>query len=253
MMDRATLEAFVDGALTPEEAARVVMHLADTPSDQAYVDALMELDAMLGAAFEAPMSQPVPERILAATRSAAPGNRVVAFRRRVARAAPYLGAAIAAAMVLALGLPMLRQGPADAPGPLEIAGPLDPGTTLQQALETRPSGETLRDAEGSEVVVIATFLDRNGRPCREFEVLNPAEDARTRGIACRAAIPLWTVAYAASKPVSPAAGASSEAEGYAPAAGADDTALTGALDALGAGAGLAPADEGALIASGWRP
>jgi anti-sigma factor RsiW len=34
-MDRERLAAFVDGALAPEDAATVVMHLADHPQDQA--------------------------------------------------------------------------------------------------------------------------------------------------------------------------------------------------------------------------
>ncbi len=40
VMDKDRLAAFVDGELTPEEAAAVVMHLARHPDDQAYVDDL---------------------------------------------------------------------------------------------------------------------------------------------------------------------------------------------------------------------
>ena len=64
-MDAARLDAFVDGALSPEEAARVVLHLADCPGDQAYVDAVMETNALLAAAFSEPLHQALPERLRA--------------------------------------------------------------------------------------------------------------------------------------------------------------------------------------------
>lgn len=257
VMERALLEAFVDGALAPEEAARVVMHLADCPADQAFVDALMELNAVLAEAYGAPMAEPVPGPILSAVHPVASEPRVLAFRQKVARAAPYLGGAIAAVLALALILPTLSvpfgEQAADAPGIAHVAGPLDAESSLQLALETRASGAPLYDAAGAEVVVIATFLDREQRPCREFEVLSPSEHARTRGIACRDPEPRWSVAFAASKPLGDPTAAQDSAQGYIPAAGASDAALSEALDALGAGAGLTPADEGALIASGWRP
>ena len=46
-MDRARLAAFVDGELSPEDSAAVVMHLADHPADQAYVDDLFAANAAL--------------------------------------------------------------------------------------------------------------------------------------------------------------------------------------------------------------
>ena len=46
-IDRTRLAAFVDGELSPEEAAAVVMHLADHPADQAYVDDLFAANAAL--------------------------------------------------------------------------------------------------------------------------------------------------------------------------------------------------------------
>ncbi len=47
------LAAFVDGELSPEEAAEVVMHLADHPADQTYVDDLFAANAALAEAFSA--------------------------------------------------------------------------------------------------------------------------------------------------------------------------------------------------------
>ena len=59
-MDQRLLNAFADGELEPEEAARVVMHLADCPEDQALVDAIMMMNVLLVRACAGPLEEPVP-------------------------------------------------------------------------------------------------------------------------------------------------------------------------------------------------
>ena len=94
------LAAFVDGEMTPEAAAEVVMHLADHPLDQAYVDDLMAANEALAKAFAGPMSEQVPPRILAAIEGwqsaglAAVPSTVIPFRRRPVMA--FGGLALAA-------------------------------------------------------------------------------------------------------------------------------------------------------------
>lgn len=58
MMDKQHLAAFADGELSPEEAAAVVMYLADHPADQAWVDDLMAANAALAQAFSTPCTNP---------------------------------------------------------------------------------------------------------------------------------------------------------------------------------------------------
>jgi anti-sigma factor RsiW len=86
VMDKDRLAAFVDGELSPEEAAAVVLHLADTPVDQAYVDDLFAANEALAQAFGAPLSEPVPEAIHAAIMGPSAATNVVAFRPRRALA-----------------------------------------------------------------------------------------------------------------------------------------------------------------------
>ena len=261
VIDRGKLDAFVDGALSPEEAARVVMHLADTPAAQAHVDATMELNALLSAAFEAPMKERVPSRILEVferfeERRAGARGKVIALRRAVRRSTPYLGGAIAAGVIFSLGLSIWPEPKPDA---LQLAGPVAAGTTLYEALETRRSGLAIPGERGTEIAVIATFLDDDERPCREFEVVHRGDGMATHGVACRETTRDWIVAFAASRPFAvpgseseAVGGGTSETEGYLPAAGVTDAAVSGALDALGAGISLDPAREEALIAEGWR-
>lgn len=257
VIDRGTLDAFVDGALSPEDAARVVMQLADAPAAQAHVDATMELNALLGAAYDAPMTERIPERIRSVFERhevlhSGKTGKVVAFRQAVRRGLPYLGGAIAAGVVFALSATIW---PGTEPEAVQIAGPVASGTTLFEALETRHSGVAIPGERGNEIAVIATFLDRNQRPCREFEVVHRTDGTATRGVACREVTRDWTVAFAATRPLAPPPPAESAttAEGtYLPAAGVTDAAVSGALDALGAGISLDPAQEDALIVGSWE-
>lgn len=258
---RETLEAFVDGALSPEESARVVLRLADNPEDAAYVDALMELNALLGAAFSEPLNQAVPERIRATifpaaavagagaaaagparsgSRTARPGWRGAVPSRRSAGA----WAAVAAAAVLAVGLVV---GPWRGEQSVQIAGATGADDELRVALEEQPSGPVATTAD-EKITLIATFADRLGRPCREYEILHDAARAVTRGVACRSPETGWATEVAVASRLPTA----SSGEGYVPAQGEESDALDGALDRLGAGMLLTAGEERALIASNWR-
>jgi len=63
VMEKDRLAAFVDGELSPEEAAAVVIYLADHPQDQAYVDHLTAANVALSQAFAAEVDEPVPDRL----------------------------------------------------------------------------------------------------------------------------------------------------------------------------------------------
>ena len=128
MIDKDRLAAFADGELSPEEAAAVVMHLADHPEDQAWVDEVMAANVALARAFSAPMAEPVPDRFRALILpEAEPAATVVAFRPRRAMPQVWAGAAVALAAALAVMafLPEpeagLRVGPVAAGSPLEAA------------------------------------------------------------------------------------------------------------------------------------
>ena len=82
-MDRTRLAAFVDGELSPEEAAAVVMHLADHPADQAYVDDLFAANAALSAAFAAPLSEPIPSSLRAVLHADPVPAQIIPFRPRM--------------------------------------------------------------------------------------------------------------------------------------------------------------------------
>jgi hypothetical protein len=255
VMDKDRLAAFVDGELAPEEAAAVVMHLADHPGDQAYVDDLTAANEALAQAFAGPLSEPVPPAILAAIRGApaeapaAPaspaGATVVPFRPRPRPMALVGGLALAAALA---GVALLWPGAAPQGGAVALGlptlGPLAAGDALAGLVETQPAGAPLTLASGAEAMVLESFQTGTGRFCREIEVIDRARSQIGYAIACRAAAG-WAVEVALAE----AAGGS--ATDFAPAAGEEAQALTLFLRDAGETRPLDPAAEAAAIARGW--
>ena len=262
VMDRDTLAAFVDGALSPEDSARVVLHLADHPGDSAHVDALMELNALLGQAFAAPLTQPAPERIVATILGTAGGapartnaprrglGRIPGWRPVAGRAGGRRGFAAAAVAAAAVALVVgLAFGPGPMRRPVQIlAAPSSADADLRAALETAPSG-AVATAGPYQITLLGTFLDKTGRPCREYNLLDPIANTMTQGVACRSGVGEWSTAVAVASRL--AGGVDRDA--FVPASGepGDPEALDRALDMLGAGMAMTPAEEQALL-DGWR-
>lgn len=243
------IAAYVDGALPPQEAAEVAAAIAADPDALAEEARLRRLNALLTAAFAAPMSEGVPPAIAAALAGAAApqpgeaeGARVIPFpaaRIRAAWRPAALAASVAAAV--ALGLGWLATGGDRAPA--LAVGPVAAASTLHAALETQPSGT--RGPGGIEVV--ATFRDGTGRACREFEQPIDAVRALAVGLACRAAEGRWQVEAVAAVPV-----AGGDPGGYVPAAGPALDGITAVLEAFGAGPALGAEEERRLIGAEWK-
>lgn len=240
-MNRNTFAAYVDGELSPEQAAQVVLHLADHPEDRAHVNALMELNEALGQAYDQPMLEPIPPRI----RAAILGQRVVAFpkaprvRRRGLRDALWAGAgALAAAVAAFMILTPGRDGP-----PAIVAGALLAQSPAAEALSRLASGQSRFVGDGLEMSPVASFRASDARYCREFRLQGRA--GVKDGVAC-AQEGGWRVHALASR------AASAPSDGISPAAGGADDPVGAALDELGAGFTLPPAEEAAAISAGWR-
>jgi hypothetical protein len=237
------LAAYVDGALEPEEAARVVIGLADGAEDRQHVEALTELNHLLSAAYAAPLAEPVPDRI---RRILVPEWRSRGRSRSISLRDWLMPAGmLAAAAGVALLIGVSIGNHTSAPGEPDV-GPV--GDDLHTALEGSRSGETVPLGDGREITLIATFRDGAGRFCREFEAQAAGSGQFSRGIACRDDPEAWIVAVMVSEPMADQVNALG---GYVPAEGTTDAALTGALDVLGAGPSLGPSAERALIESGW--
>jgi hypothetical protein len=247
-MDKSRLAAFADGELTPEEAAAMVIHLADHPEDQAFIDDLMAANTALARAFAAPMAEPVPDRLgrLVLPGDASAGATVIAFPalRRLGWAVVGAGLGVAATLAALALLP----GGNIAPAPGLAAGPVAAGSALETALATARTGEAAPAGPGAEIVLVGSFPGEGGI-CREFEVRHAERPLLQLGLACLEGTD-WVVDVLIAETLAPAA---AEGDTYLPAAGAGAGLLDPWLDRRGAGLALGPAEEAELIGRNWRP
>lgn len=236
--DKSHLAAFADGELPPDEAAAVVMYLADHPEDQAYVDDLMAANAALARAFAAPMSEPVPPAILATIEGRnRVSAKVLAFLRPPVVA--FGGMALAASVVLAL---LLQP---EAPDFGLQTGDVAKAQPLFDHLQSLPSGQTVSMAGGQALTILAT-LPVDAGFCREVEVIDSASKRRDVALACTDGNG-WHIDVAVSETIP----AQTSDPGYVPASGAGVDALAPWLDRLGAGITLDAAAETKAISGGW--
>ncbi len=237
-LDKDHLAAFVDGELSPEEAARVAMHLADHPADQAYVDDLYAANEALAQAFAAPLHEPVPDAIMATILGQSTPN-VVPFRRRL----PLVtgGLALAASLVaVALLLPGLTAGPQGiALGPIAATDP------VAQTLDTQASGVPVALGDDQQTMVLASFAMPDGRFCREFEVVDAAAGRVDYALGCRSN-GRWIVEAAIAEVAQP-----DPDQGFVPADGGEADTLTRYLQRTGEPVLLDAAAETAAIQRRW--
>lgn len=247
VMDKTLLAAFADGELSPEEAAAVVMHLADHPQDQAFVDDVMASNAALARAFSDPLDEPVPEALRQAILGpvAEPEAVVVPFRRRPdLRRGVALWGSLVGGVALAAGLALGVFLPGGAMVDL-TPGPLAAGGALTQMLSSQPSGGQQTLPDGRSAMVLAT-LPTPGGYCREVEVTHPEHARLDVVLACTEGAD-WRIEAVLTENFGPTAAA----EGFAAASGDEVQSFTPFLDRIGAGPVLTPQDEAAAIAAGW--
>lgn len=235
-----TLSAFLDAEL-PEPEMQAIRDCLQT--DQALSDRLAQLaavDARLASHYSAIDDQPLPASVTdllaeatASHPAASERDNVVAFpwwRRLRQGARQHAGVAVAAVLVMALGVAQLFDEAPDKLSPV-----------VAQGLETAPSGKSLALSDGRTMTPRLTFRNQQGDYCRQFH-LQAAEHASER-IACRSG-ESWTLA--AETEVAP----SPESGGYQTASGG--SVLDDRLDRMMAGAAIGPAEERQLIDSRWK-
>lgn len=249
IMDKERLAAFADGELSPEEAAAVVMHLADHPGDQAYVDEIMAANVALARAFRAPMDEAVPERLarlVLPERSDGqkePSPNVISFPllgKGRSRAARMLAAGVAVAAALAT-VAFLPGGDAGL-----TVGPVAQASALHGVLSATPSGQVVSLGRAGDVTVLSSLPATEGY-CREFEVISPRAGQIQHGLACQVSGG-WTVDVLLAESH---AGSSEPSDSYVPATGDATGTIDRWLDRRGAGVALTAQEEEALLANGW--
>jgi hypothetical protein len=223
MTDEEEFFAWLDGELAPADATRVAARVAASPALAAEAEAHRAMAADLRTAFAPAMT---------------PKSEVVDFAARRARRAPARlpqWAAIAATLVVGMGLGTIVQGGrgSDAPvafdgGRMVAAAALD-GTLTRQLASAGSQGDATR--------IGLTFRNEQGQLCRTFD------GTAASGLACRDG-QFWRIEglYGASAPAS---------GDYRMAAGSDPR-LAALVDEMIVGEPLDAAGEAAARRSGWR-
>lgn len=225
----AMLMALADGELEPGDAAPLLARVAANPALSERFALFVQTRALTRAACD---PGPVPDRlvqaILAAPADAAPaaGASVVAFRPRLRAAPAVAGLAMAATLVLAVGLGAMLGG----------GGPaVDPALRAAEATAAVGTGGTA-DFAGGSARVLGSYATDAGL-CRTLEV-DAADGRRETAIVCRDGAAGWTVALSVTL--------GGEAE-FVTASDSAAATVDGYLDSIGAGLPLEPADEAAAL------
>lgn len=267
-----TLMAHADGALAPDEAARVETYLQTNPQARAQVEQFRRSGDLAAQAFAADLERPVPEALRRSVQELVAQARAQAARveagdvgrdRLTARHAaeavagrsaparllawlgldsgPRFGFAAAGVTFMAGVVGFVVGSSAPPPQTLLSASPMGVlVSTAEQAelarlLSTTPSGQRRELPTGGQVQLLATFKAAGGSVCREF-ALQRAADV-TQAVACRNE-ERWGLTFAQSAPRN---------GGYLPAA-SPNAAIDAYVESIGGGTPMSPADEAKVLA-----
>jgi hypothetical protein len=226
--------AWLDGELSEADALEMEARVALDPRLSKLAEQHRALGARLKSAFDVVSQAPVPGRLAAAAHPQGVVDFAAARRERVRwRWAPLpQWAAIAATLVLGVGIGTLVRQPASTPVELQ-GGRIYAASGLRQALDS----ELASAPAGGDVRIGITFRDSSGSICRSFT------GSQSSGLACRDG-DRWRVRGLFSAP---------EGQGtdYRMAAGMDPN-LAALVDSTMAGEPFDAAAEKSAKQHGWR-
>lgn len=232
MTDKATLEerlsAWLDGAMTPDEARAFEAELERNPELAERAATWRANDSFISGALAPLADEPIDADLLARMGLAEPQPLPTAANDNPEwwrRSWLPVGGALAAG--LALALVMVQRPDAAAP---------DGGLSL--ALETTPALRQARLADGRTIEPVLTAKAADGRWCREYRI------GENIGIACRTG-KSWKV-EAEGRAAAPHTGGDIQLAG-----GESSAAIDAAHGRLGTADPIDSAAEQAAIAKGW--
>jgi len=207
------LVAYVDGQLDPVQMAAVDEIVREDVEARTIVSVLRGTGEAIRAAFEQPLHESVPPRLLAAlgvAGEAGATGQVVPMRRPMTRMPMrQLLTALAASIAIlfvGVGVGYLEFAPARSMTPV-VAESSRFEATLYRALERDQPGVSVgydETGRSGAVTVVGKIDSRLGNDCREFR--HEWTDARGKGLetglACRAATGDWSILTVPREPAS---------------------------------------------------
>jgi hypothetical protein len=178
-----TLMAYVDGELEEKARLEVEAAMLANPDIAARVARQQALRKRVHLAYEAVADEPVPDRLVAAVRTAAPRSNVIPLRRKQSRRWSWpewtsMAASLGAGAVLTL---LLVRYSGVEPITSRNGQPFASGA-LAQALSTQLASTQSAAGKASGTVQIGvSFRDKNGDYCRTFAL---GDASAITGLAC---------------------------------------------------------------------
>jgi hypothetical protein len=243
-----TLMAYADGELDAATRANIEVAMREDPEIYKRIAHHRALREAMRGAFSAVLDEPVPERLVAAARgqTAAPKAAVVdlslardAARQKKSVAPRWQPAAIAASLLLGLGLGFLAWH-----GPRALIQPGSGGGLVASAALAEALSTQLSDDRAAARVAITglSFRSKSGDYCRTFS-LNGSD--ASAGLACREGTD-WRIKAFAQAPHTAA-----NSGNFRTAASEDSPVIRAAVEGSIEGEPLDHAGEIAARQAGW--
>lgn len=234
-----TLNAFIDGELSPLEMNIVRDAIASDENIAQQVEALMAITSQVHTSLSAIDALPLSAKLetlrqqLEDDSHTEQADNVVSFPWwHKARKAGFMPTAIAASVAAVFGFFMNF-------GANTGAGALPDWTAINQALSHQPSGEVIATANGTRFEGRLTFLNHEGEYCRQFYI-KPKDSQALQSIACRRG-ETWSLH---------AAMPAGDQTSYQTAS--NDSALDAVIDAIIQGDLVTPEQEAKVIQRHWQ-
>lgn len=203
------LVAYVDNQLEPDQMADLEATIRDDPEAQAIVGVLRRSAAAVRTAYDQPLHEPVPERLLAAIGAAepAPGANVVPLRRPSrlwpSRQALMALAASIATLAIGFGAGYMQSWPGGGIAPAGVPSEQFEAA-LYRALERDQVGaglsyENAASGTTETVTIVGAVASGVSNACREFRH-ESAGATIGRGLACRSSSGDWSVLTLPAEP-----------------------------------------------------
>ena len=237
------LVAYVDDELDARQRDMVATVLSGNPSLGRRADEMRLARDLLNEAFPLQPNAEVPAAIdAAANRLAEARARQPSPQTATPRFRYWRKYAIAAGVVLCLAASVNKQHKQKKPETTQAQ--IDRGTPLFSVLESTPSAEVFNvPAEHAALRAVLTFRAKDGRYCREFEIL--AGSKGSAGVACRDRGEWHTEVLLSASAAPP------NSNYYTPAGETDEPAIAQVVDRLMQDDPLGAQEEARILANGW--
>jgi hypothetical protein len=245
------LVAYVDDELDAAQRAMVSFAMEGNPALRRRADEMRLAHDLLREAIPLQPDASVPPRMDAAIKRLAAACASDSPRRRFAFGARYrwsfaIAAALAMCAVVAGSYVTLRDASEPGGGRVTALTRIGPENPLHGVLESTASAELIEvPGEDAAVRAVMTFRAKDGRFCREFEIL--AAVGGSIGIACREQHGHWSAEVLRKAAAVPPIGNS-----YTPAGESDEPAVAEVFERLIRGEPLSAQEEAHLLANAWR-